>query len=538
MHRALRLLDILTILFDGCSNETLASAARTCKSWQILALQRLWRVLETPLPLLWLLGFDDWENTKRVFDIDFEALPRLQFYARFVQSITVHSGYTDDSHIHPRLIGEFAHMAQFLHPHLFPHLVSLDCLLDGPEAIWRASFWLGIRLSKISLSLLDCTEAACLLAIRSLSHHGAFLTSLSLHLDQTSEFSEAVIECFVNALKPLVNLVCLTANWEILFTPTVWTCIAQFPNLKEVRSSSLEELDADPPDPSAWYSFEPPTLDTPFPSLHTIAMAVPSQLSVIVLGYYPLDGVRFLGLLLTDKKDDPLTEQSLTRIVTICKGLHELLLVAPNFSLPVLKLPLLPNLTHLTVCTNGVETINNADLVDLGSKMPNLEDLGLIPVQVHDPPSLTLEVIRAIAGVCPRLGRASLYVNTDVSDIRFSFDDPPLPSNHPLSTLCFAPSPVQNCCEVAMYLCTVFQDARHAPTIMAPEVSFEQHFSWEGLDHRTDQDPGEGWKYVAEFMGTLRRRIILPFQRELEALRGEVRFYTAGKGPMKEIPGV
>ncbi|KAF8328544.1 uncharacterized protein EI90DRAFT_1533291 [Cantharellus anzutake] len=260
----------------------------------------------------------------------------------------------------------------------------------------------------------------------------------------------------------------------------------------------------------AW--FLPPTLDAPFPSLHTIEMGIPSQLAVMVLGCYPLSGVRFLRLLLTDAEDHSPTEQSLIQIVTICKDLRGLAILTPCFDLPVLNLPLPPDLTQLLIYTDGVESINNADLVDLCSKMPNLEDLGLIPVSPpinDDPPSLTLEVIRSIANVCPCLGRASLYINTDILDIQFSFDDPPLPSNHPLSVLGFLPSRVRDCSAVATYLCALFQDARRAPTIVTRAIHFDEYFNWEGRYFCDGfEDSEEEWGNVAEFMGTLRRRVI------------------------------
>ncbi|KAF8319219.1 uncharacterized protein EI90DRAFT_1533647 [Cantharellus anzutake] len=289
MPRPLQILDILTVLFDCCSNATLASAARTCKLWMIPALRRLWRVLDTPVPLLRLLGSVD--NADSLFYrlstvMDLEALPRIQFYAKFVQSITVVIGDWSN-HIHPELMDEFTLAVQFLHPHLFSHLISLDCYLYGSRAIRSAGIWLAVRSPKISLSFRGPPDATCLPLIRSLCHHSASLTSLSLYIGETSGFREALNECFVNALKPLVNIVSLTATGGILLTPTVWTCIAQLPNVKEVRSPSPRGFDFRY---SAWHDFGPPALDTPFPSLHTIEMAIPSQLAVIVLGYYPLSG--------------------------------------------------------------------------------------------------------------------------------------------------------------------------------------------------------------------------------------------------------
>ncbi|KAF8328575.1 uncharacterized protein EI90DRAFT_3125995 [Cantharellus anzutake] len=337
---------------------------------------------------------------------------------------------------------------------------------------------------------------------------------------------------------------------HILCTPTVWTCIAQLPNLKAVHSPLFQgRFNNYAFDSSAWHGIGPPTLDTPFPSLRAIEMAVPSQLAAIVLGYYPLDGVRSLGLLLIDYKYNPPTEQSLIQIVTTCKCLHRLLLITPHFRLPVLKLPLSPELTHLVVCTDGVETIDNADLMYICSKMPNLEVLDLIPTQVcrNHPPGLTLEVIRSIAGICPRLERASLYIDMDISGIQFSFDDPPFPLNHPLSTLYFTPSQVLNRTEVAMYLCTLFQDPQRAPAIKAPKVSFRQQLGcWDGPHfHSTEQNPEEEWKCVGEIMDTLRRHAIASFQTrlaqndaELKALREKLRLYTAVEHLMKGLPGV
>ncbi|KAF8328574.1 uncharacterized protein EI90DRAFT_3017623 [Cantharellus anzutake] len=532
MPRALQLLDILTVLFDGCPNATLASAARTCKLWRISALQRLWRVLDTALPLLRLLGKVDWRNSR--YYIDFEALPRVQFYAGFVQYITVHIGCGG---IPPDVIDEFACATLLGRPLIFPHLISLDCLLDGPEAIRSAYFWLAIRPPKISISFLDATKAAYPSVIRSLSRHSVSLTSLCLHIDGNSELNEAVNECFANALKPLANLACLTADGHILCTPTVWTCIAQLPNLKEVRSP-LFQVGYSPHafHPPAWHGIGPPTLDTPFPSLRAITMAALSQLVVTVLGYYPLDGVRSLELLLIDYNYDPPTEQSLIQIVTTCKCLHRLHLITPHLRLPLLKLPLSPDLTHLVVCTDGVAMIDSADLVYICSMMPNLEVLDLIPTMVFRsyPPGLTLEVIRSIAEVCPRLERASLYIDTDISGIRFSFDDPPFPSNHPLSTLCLTSCQVLNCSEVAMYLCTLFQDAQRTPTIKAPEVSFRQQFGWwDGPDLGS---PEKEWKGVGEIMDMLRRQVIPSFRSrlaqkdaELKALREKLRFHTVGE---------
>ena len=56
IQKALYLPDILTFLFDFCSNATLASSAQVCRSWSTEALRRLWRQLEDPLPLFRLLG--------------------------------------------------------------------------------------------------------------------------------------------------------------------------------------------------------------------------------------------------------------------------------------------------------------------------------------------------------------------------------------------------------------------------------------------------------------------------------------------------
>ena len=56
--KALRLLDVLNVLFDFCSNATLASSAQVCKSWSTQALRRLWRRLKDPAPLLRLLDLE------------------------------------------------------------------------------------------------------------------------------------------------------------------------------------------------------------------------------------------------------------------------------------------------------------------------------------------------------------------------------------------------------------------------------------------------------------------------------------------------
>lgn len=56
MHRALSIPEILQlILSSGISTVTARNVALTCRMWKELALDRLWRDLDSVFPLLWVL---------------------------------------------------------------------------------------------------------------------------------------------------------------------------------------------------------------------------------------------------------------------------------------------------------------------------------------------------------------------------------------------------------------------------------------------------------------------------------------------------
>src|SRR5258707_7352401 len=61
---ALRLPEILLSLFQFCTDSTISSSARVCRTWSEPAFRVLWRNLSSPLPLLRLLGRIEKRTTK------------------------------------------------------------------------------------------------------------------------------------------------------------------------------------------------------------------------------------------------------------------------------------------------------------------------------------------------------------------------------------------------------------------------------------------------------------------------------------------
>lgn len=55
-YSALHSYDILGVVFAFVDRNQLPSVARVCKTWQDPAIDKLWRVLDSPFPLFDLLG--------------------------------------------------------------------------------------------------------------------------------------------------------------------------------------------------------------------------------------------------------------------------------------------------------------------------------------------------------------------------------------------------------------------------------------------------------------------------------------------------
>ncbi len=220
--------------------------------------------------------------------------------------------------------------------------------------------------------------------------------------------------------------------------------------------------------------------------------------------------------------------------ITQCKALTELQLVTPHWRFSVLGLCLSSrHMKHLYIRTQDRLSITDEDFRKLCIEMPNLEFLGLIPMSISctDPlPELTLGAIRSIADTCPHLRHAVLYVDTELSSLQCYFDDDPFSPNHPLLSLCFPPTPVCDCIDVAAYLCTLFPDPGRTPSIRALS-STEKLSYWEPFSDCNSDD----WMQIAGMMDTLRKRVISPLKNTVRSegcriskVHKEVRHALAG----------
>ncbi len=192
---------------------------------------------------------------------------------------------------------------------------------------------------------------------------------------------------------------------------------------------------------------------------------------------------------------------------------------------------------HLYIRTQYYGSITNEDFRELCIAMPNLEFLALIPMRIpfsnqiipfpdtDRVPQLTLRVIRSIADTCPHLKHAVLYLNTDLLSLQCYSDDEPFPSDHPLLSLCFPSTPVHDCVDVAAYLCNLFPDPCHTPSITT--LCFrppDDHFRLTP-PYPADSDD---WMKVAKIMDTLKKQVIPSFKGQLAAkTRNEVRHALA-----------
>ena len=389
-------------------------------------------------------------------------------------------------------------------------------------------FWLNFCPTELKLTFEKPQISSCLPVVQSLHHYSASLTSLDLEFRDIETELPDVKQCVADTLKSLCNLARISADGSIIFSPSVWVCLAQLPRLERVfslrdmkRSNLIGEVR-----PSDWLGL--PDLVAPFPSLHDLQAVAPCWLATIILTEYPLDHLRELGLLLQDAPDDSRDEFSvrvrLPQAISRFKDLTTLCLVTPHWSFPILDLHLPPDLNFLCICTMDSGSIGNDDFRKLCAAVPNLECLILMPSDISlddKSPRLTLEAIRLIGDVCPRLTWATLYVDTDVSSFQWSHDDAPFPS-HPLGVLSFVGTPIDDYFEVAAYLCTLFPDPEDSPDIEVATLHFNHDFDWKGPVYAFDEDRGRSWDEVVHAMDMLRKRIIPSFRKRLEVKDAEI----------------
>ena len=185
------------------------------------------------------MNHDHFAAQVKDYILNLQDLPRVQFYGQFIRSISMKTGLKD-GWIHPETIQQFTTAVQLLPLPLLPHLSTLeyDALREAYIAI---GLWLNPHhhLTKLKLTLEGQRRADCLWVIRSIRHYSTSLVSLELRFHGGTLSRHEIQQCYADTLKSLCNLTQITADWYLIFAPSVWVCLAQLPKLEKVSSPQM-----------------------------------------------------------------------------------------------------------------------------------------------------------------------------------------------------------------------------------------------------------------------------------------------------------
>ncbi|KAG8911945.1 hypothetical protein FRC01_005385 [Tulasnella sp. 417] len=174
--RALRIPEVLLEIFVASTDSTRAAAARVCRTWSTLALDVLWRDMESPIPLLQVLSplqpkqtpeqdgetYEDWDFANGLFDVDWT---RFHSYATRIRTLVYRINDpaigSKNNCLSPRALERVA----LLYPHgrcLVPNIQELRCHVTWDEAVQTIPAFVGPNLKTLAMSFCTGMPGRCL----------------------------------------------------------------------------------------------------------------------------------------------------------------------------------------------------------------------------------------------------------------------------------------------------------------------------------------------------------------------------------------
>ncbi|KIO23774.1 hypothetical protein M407DRAFT_26773 [Tulasnella calospora MUT 4182] len=210
--RALRIPEVLLEIFVASTDSTRAAAARVCRSWSSLALDVLWRDMESPIPLLQVLSplqpkqtpeqdgetYDDWDFANGLFDVDWT---RFHSYATRIRTLVYRLNDpaigSKNNCLSPRALERVA----LLYPQgrcLVPNIQELRCHVTWDEAVQTIPAFVGPNLKTLAMSFCTGMPGRCLKGLfQALVSRTAMLDHFHLSTDcPVVEFEGALAKWF------------------------------------------------------------------------------------------------------------------------------------------------------------------------------------------------------------------------------------------------------------------------------------------------------------------------------------------------------
>ncbi|KAG8924040.1 hypothetical protein FRC00_005570 [Tulasnella sp. 408] len=174
--RALRIPEVLLDIFSVSTDSTRAAAARVCRSWSTLALDVLWRDMQSPIPLLQILSplqpkqtpeqdgetYKDWDFENGLVDADWT---RFHYYATRIRTLVYHINDAAIGSKNNCLSPRALERAALLYPYgrcLVPNIQELRCHVTWDEAVQTIPAFVGPKLKALTMSFCTGMPGRCL----------------------------------------------------------------------------------------------------------------------------------------------------------------------------------------------------------------------------------------------------------------------------------------------------------------------------------------------------------------------------------------
>ncbi|KAL5521852.1 hypothetical protein ACEPAF_1696 [Sanghuangporus sanghuang] len=423
--------ELLWHIFDLLGKSSQFACALVCKSWCEVVLNRLWRVLESPKPLVALLipmqksSYSSLLMAKTpIRPLDWKTFNR---YARRVRHLVI-----DFSK--PEISPEVFYRILRVNPifGLLPNLSTLKIVFDRNDdfnAFNQSALFMGPSVKEFYLSLpRGIASPIC----RHFVEYVARMPNLAaLELDSVDRQSAAMIQghlvTFLSALKSLERFVCA----PYFATSDIVSALSNLPSLRSIeigwpRFKGIGH-------PSDVFLFRPSLAIDAFPILRTLSFCATfkraialmevihaPQLAKIMISSPQLETAESLHHLLyvLARKRSRLENLSLDAVHAIDKSIGHLDddLDIDRVTFEVLK-PLLDfsELQTLNLSFHRPFHLNDTDLEKLLMSLPNLSDLGFCAEPLlQEPALLTTAVLPIIARRCPMINSLAMYIATRV----------------------------------------------------------------------------------------------------------------------------
>ncbi|KAL5513861.1 hypothetical protein ACEPAG_2622 [Sanghuangporus baumii] len=430
MNRVFYIQELLYHIFDLLGKSSQVSCALVCKSWCEVVLNRLWRVLDSPKPLVALLGplIKPYYTPLLVFKAPMRPLDWKTFfrYARRVRHLVIDFSKPEISPgVFHRILGANRIVG------VLPNLSILKIIFDRNDdldAFNQSLLFIGPSVKEFYLSLPRGNASP--LCHRFVEYAVRMPRLAALELDSVDRQSTAMIQdhlvSFLSALKSLEQFVCA----PYFATSDIISALSNLPSLRtiEIDWPRFKGLGY----PSDVLLFRPSLESDAFAVLRTLsfcstfkrAMAVMEvihapQLTKIMISSPQLETAESLHHLLyvLARKRSRLEGLSLDAVHAIDKSAGRLDdLDIDRVTFEVLK-PLLTfsELQTLDLSYHRPFRLTDADVEKLLMSLPNLSGLNFCAEPLlQEPPLLTTAVLPIIARRCPKINSLAMYIDTRV----------------------------------------------------------------------------------------------------------------------------